>query len=66
MKVANIIGKLIMVVFGIASIRWFTEMLGMFGQRFFIGDFSNVVICVVFFIIGVIITVSTNRKAKKR
>ena len=41
-------------------------MLGLFGQRFFIGDFSNVVICVVFFIIGVIITVSTNRKAKKR
>lgn len=65
MKVANIIGKVIMVVFGIASLRWIAEMLGLFGMRFGVYNLSKVGTCVLLFFIGLIITVSTNKKGRK-
>lgn len=66
MKVANIIGKVMMVVFGIASLNWFATMLGLFGRRFWVDDLSDVAGCVICFIVACIITASTNKKAKKK
>ncbi len=66
MKVANIIGKVMMVVFGIASLNWFATMLGLFGRHFWVEDLSDVGICVLCFVVGCVITASTNKKAKKK
>ena len=66
MKVANIIGKIIMVVFGIASIRWIAEMFGLCGMRFGEYNLPKVGLCIIIFFIGLIITISTNKKIKKK
>lgn len=66
MKVANIIGKIIMIVFGIGSLGWIAEMLGLFGMRFGVYNLDKAVTCIVIFFIGLIITVSTNKQAKKK
>lgn len=66
MKVANVIGKVMMIIFGIASVRWIAEMMGLFGMRFGVYNMPKVIGCIALFIMGVIITVSTNKKAKKK
>lgn len=66
MKVANIIGKVIMVIFGLASLMWIARMFGLFGMRFYVDEMRNVAICIIAFFIGLIITISTNKKAKKK
>lgn len=62
MKLLNIIGKIIMVIFGIASLRWIAAMLGLFGMRFGEYNLPKVGICIVIFFIGVIITNLTKKK----
>lgn len=66
MKVANIIGKVIMVIFGLASLGWIAAMLGLFGMRFGVYNLPKVGLCIAIFFIGLIITVSTSKKAKKK
>lgn len=66
MKIVNIIGKIIMVIFGIASLRWFAEMLGLFGMRFGVYNLPKVGFCVLMFFIGLIITMATKKKSKKK
>ena len=66
MKIANIIGKIMMVLFGLSSIRWITEMLGLFGQRFWADDLPTVAGNIALFVVGIIITVSTQKHIKKK
>lgn len=61
MKIANIIGKIAMVIFGIASIMWVVRMFGGLGMRFNVDDMSKVVGCIICFIISLIVTVSTRK-----
>ena len=65
MKIANIIGKVIMLIFGIASVRWIAAMFGVLGMSFYVDDLSNVAVCIVAFIIGLIITLATGKKRRK-
>lgn len=65
MKIANIIGKVMMVVFGISSISWITEMLGLFGQRFWVDDLPTVAVNIALFVIGAIIVASTKKHMKQ-
>ena len=66
MKVANIIGKIIMVFFELSSIKWITIALGLRNEYFFPEDIPVVLGNIALFIVGIIITVSTGRALKKR
>ena len=65
MKIANIIGKIIMVVFGLSSIGWIAAMFGVLGLRFYTEDLATVGLNIALFIIGIIVTVYTGKANKK-
>lgn len=65
MKVANIIGKIIMVVFGLSSIGWIATMFGVMGLRFYVEDLPTVGANIVLFIVGIIVVACTRKKVKK-
>lgn len=65
MKIANIIGKIIMVVFGVSSIRWVAAMFGVLGMRFYAEDLTTVGLNIVLFIVGIIVVACTRKKGKK-
>lgn len=65
MKIANIIGKIMMVVFGVSSIRWIAAMFGVMGMRFYVEDLSTVGGNIALFIIGIIIVTCTRKKVRK-
>lgn len=66
MKIANIIGKIMMVFFALSSINWITVALGLRNEYFFPEDIPVVLGNIALFIVGVIITVSTGIALKKR
>lgn len=65
MKIANIIGKVITVVFGLASLRWIAAMLGLMGMRFGEYDLPKVGMCLLITAVGVVIMKSTEKKTKR-
>lgn len=65
MKIANIIGKIIMVVFGVSSIRWIAAMFGVLGMRFYAEDLPTVGANIALFIVGIIVVAYTGKKCKK-
>lgn len=65
MKIANIVGKVITVVFGLASLRWIAAMMGLMGMGFGEYDLPKVGMCLLITVIGFVIIKSTEKKAKK-
>jgi len=67
MRIANIIGIIMMILFGIGSFNWIMTILGVFDHEiFFPADIPVFLGNIALFIIGIVVTVSTGKVLKKR